>query len=200
MGGIVQFLKVAGGVRKTRHAMPVTAVHLGKVVNGQSRAVGISGIGAAGTAALALTERQLQVKAEVVIHHDQAVLQRTVAGLSVSVQRQGAILTQLPLDLRRVAVQHEAARTVLSQLKVVLAQIVNIVHGYPLVKGQNSLAHVLAHSGVCLAAALAAAGRQRQCHHQRQKQRRKFSRSFHHFFLLFFGISVLSFSILARLT
>ena len=74
MGGIVQLLECAGGIRETRHAVPVAAVYLGKVVNAQFRAVGI-----AGTAASALTERQLQIKAEVVIHRDQTVLQRTVA-------------------------------------------------------------------------------------------------------------------------
>lgn len=108
MGGIVQLLECAGGVRETRHAVPVAAVYLGKVIQRHFIRAGVP----AG-AASALTERRLQVKAEVVIHRDQAVLQRTVADRSVPVQRQGAVLIQLPVDGRRVAVQHKAARTVL---------------------------------------------------------------------------------------
>ena len=175
MGGIVQLLECAGGVREARHAMPVAAVYLGKVIQRHFIRADVP----AG-AASALTERQLQVKAEVVIHRDQAVLQRAVADRSVPVQRQGAVLIQLPVDGRRVAVQHKAARTVLFQLNVVFAQIVNAVHGHPLVEGQNRLADVLAHGGFCLAGALTAAGRQRQRHHQRQKQRRQFFHAFHH--------------------
>ena len=191
VGGVVQRLKVAGGVRETRHAVPVAAVHRGEVIQRHFIRAGVP----AGTAA-ALPEGQLQVKAEVVIHRDQAVLQRAVADGSVSVQRQGAVLIQLPRDGRRVAVQHKAARTVLFQLNVVVTQIIHLVHGHPLVEGQNRLADVLALHGVGLGAALAAsAGRQRQRHHQRQKQSRQLFHAFHHrsscfycFLLLFLPI------------
>ena len=194
MGGVVQRLKVAGGVGETRHAVPVAAVHRGEVIQRHFLRAGVP----AGTAA-ALPEGQLQVKAEVVIHRDQAVLQRAVADRSVSVQRQGAILRQLPLDGRRVAVQHEAARAIGLQLDVVVAQIVHLVHGYPLIKGEDLLAHVLAYGGVDLAAAvsLASAGHQRQRHHQRQQQCRQLLHTSHrvppifsYFLLLLSHISV----------
>ena len=175
MGGVIQVCQIAGSVCKTCHTVPVAAVLIGKVIQ---RSLCLRGT----DEAAALAEGHLQIKAEVVVQRDQAVLQGAVAGGAVAGQYQLAVIVQRPLDLLDIIFHAEVALAALLQFNIAAAQIVNVIKGDPfIVGGENLLADVLAQIGVRLAAASAlsttfptAAGRQCQCHDQRQQYRCQF--------------------------